>query len=70
MSDTRRLPGQDVRLELRFESLFQQGRGFSFPCNPEGQVDLDALSERARANYLRAHAAIGREFSHPVVEVC
>ena len=70
MFDTKRAPGEDARLELRFESLFLQGRGFSFPCNAAGQVDLEALSERARANYLRAHAAVGREFSHPVVEAC
>jgi len=70
MFDMKRVPGEDVLLELRFESLFQRGRGFSFPCDSAGQVDVEALSERARANYLRAHAGVGREFAHPKVEVC
>ncbi|MCW7539736.1 hypothetical protein OOT46_18015 [Aquabacterium sp. A7-Y] len=53
--------------ELRFQSLFQAGRGYSFPCDGAGRVDLDALSERARANYLYARATVGREFATPVV---
>lgn len=53
--------------ELRFESLFVEGRGVSFPCNAAGQVDLSALSERARANYLRAQAVVGREYRTPAV---
>ena len=70
MSDTQRSSSQDVRLELRFACLFRQGRGLSFPCDAAGQVDLDVLSERARANYHRAHASVGREFAHPVIEAC
>ena len=31
---------------------------------------LDALSERARANYLYARAVIGREVSLPAVHEC
>lgn len=54
-----------ARFELRFQSLFDEGRGLAFPCDAGGQVDLDALSERARDNYLRARALIGREFSMP-----
>lgn len=54
--------------ELRFASLFQEGRGFSFPCDARGQVDLDALSERARNNYLFARTVIGREVTCPVVQ--
>jgi hypothetical protein len=30
-------------------------------------VQLDALSERARTNYLYARAVVGREFTAPVV---
>ena len=41
--------------ELRFESLFQSGRALAFPCDAQGGVRLDALSERARQNYLFAH---------------
>jgi hypothetical protein len=52
---------------LRFESLFDQGGGLAFPCNRDGLVDLDTLSERARANYMFARMLIGREFHCPVV---
>ena len=39
--------------ELRFAGLFLTGRGFAFPCDPDGNVDLALLGERARASYLR-----------------
>ncbi|WP_038217495.1 hypothetical protein [Xenophilus azovorans] len=56
------------RYRLRFRSLFDPGRGYCFPCDAAGQVDLDALSERARANYLFARGMMGRELHTPVVE--
>ena len=54
--------------QLRFQSLFDSGRGFAFPCDHEGHVDLDAMSERARNNYFYARAMIGRELTFPAVE--
>jgi hypothetical protein len=56
--------------ELRFRSLFRPGRGLSFDCDASGNVDLDALSARARDNYLYARTVIGREFFIPVVQPC
>jgi hypothetical protein len=56
-----------ARYELRFCSLFDEGRGLAFPCDAEGHVDLDTLSGRARLNYLYARTVIGREFSMPAV---
>jgi hypothetical protein len=53
--------------ELRFQSLFHEGRALTFPCDAKGEVVLDALSERARHNYLYARAVVGREFSAPAV---
>lgn len=53
--------------DLRFESLFQAGRGLSFPCDALGHVPLDHLSEKARCNYLFARAMVGRDFATPVV---
>lgn len=53
--------------ELRFESLFNPGRALAFPCDPQGHVELDALSERARRNYLYARAVVGREYATPAV---
>ncbi|MDB5873744.1 MAG: hypothetical protein JWQ07_3186 [Ramlibacter sp.] len=56
------------RFQLCFRSLFHSGRGYAFPCDGRGQVDLDCLSDRARNNYLYARAMIGRELSVPAVE--
>ncbi|WP_293438936.1 hypothetical protein [Piscinibacter sp.] len=56
--------------ELRFQSLFHEGRALAFPCDAEGHVDLDALSERARGNYLYARAVVGREYATPAVQRC
>ena len=53
--------------EIRFASLFDPGRGFSFPCDAYGRVDLDSLSTRARMNYFYARTVIGRELSSPTV---
>ena len=57
----------DNRFELRFDPLFDGGRALSFPCDGNGRVDLDALSERARCNYLFARGATGRDFARPCV---
>ncbi|MFM2058210.1 MAG: hypothetical protein RLY71_2595 [Pseudomonadota bacterium] len=57
----------ETRFELRFQSLFNEGRGLSFPCDAQGHVDLDSLSARLRLNYLYAHTLIGREFTMPAV---
>lgn len=56
--------------EIRFQSLFQEGRALIFPCDAEGHVQMDALSERARDNYLYARAVVGREFATPAVLPC
>jgi hypothetical protein len=53
--------------ELRFDPLFREGRGHAFPCDSTGRVDLDALSEKARNNYLFARTLIGRELAFPAV---
>ena len=53
--------------EIRYESLFNAGRAFSFPCDEQGHVELDALSDRARTNYFYARTVIGREFAAPAV---
>ena len=53
--------------ELRFQSLFHEGRALVFPCDSAGQVPLDTLSERARENYFYARVAIGREYAMPRV---
>lgn len=58
---------QSVRYELRYRPLSEIGCGFAFPCDRCGQVPIDELSERARANYLYARAAVGYELQWPLV---
>ena len=53
--------------QLRFRSLFDEGRALAFPCDAQGHVDLDALSPRALQNYLYARPVVGREFYMPSV---
>jgi hypothetical protein len=55
---------------LRFESLFDAGRALVFPCDAQGHVMLDHLSDKARANYLYARAVVGREYAVPQVRRC
>lgn len=55
---------------LWFRSTSEEGRALAFPCDASGRVDMDALSERARNDYLFARAAVGREFAMPVVQAC
>lgn len=57
----------ESRFELRFQSLFHEGRALSFPCDAGGQVQFDLLSDRARENYLYARVVIGREYATPAV---
>lgn len=52
--------------ELRFQSLFREGRGLAFPCDARGQVELARLPDKARCNFLLAQALVGREFAVPV----
>jgi hypothetical protein len=60
---------RDASYQLRFDGLFKAGRGFAFPCDAEGHVDLDSLNEPARLNYFYARAMVGREFFAPVTQV-
>lgn len=57
----------NTAFELRFQSLFHEGRGLAFPCDATGHVNLDALTERARSNYFFARSVIGRDFATPAV---
>jgi hypothetical protein len=54
--------------ELRFMSLTNGGRGFAFPCDAGGHVDLDSLTERGRISYFGARALVGREYSFTFVQ--
>jgi hypothetical protein len=56
--------------ELRFHSLFDPGRSFCFPCDSQGHVDLNSLSEQARTSYLYSRATVGHDLAAPVVQPC
>lgn len=62
-------PHPSHRYELRFRSLVNEERGYAFPCDAAGQVDMDTLSERVRNCYLYARAVVGHEFSMPTVQL-
>jgi hypothetical protein len=68
MGTTRLLDGRYDTHVLRFRSLFNGGRGLLFPCDSDGRVDMNALSEQALGNYLYARAVMGREFATPSIE--
>lgn len=56
------MPAEDF--QLHFRSLFTERKVFDFPCNANGHVVMDALSERSRSSYPFAGATVGR-FSAP-----
>lgn len=58
---------ESTRYEMRFRSLFQEGRAYAFPCDADGRVDIDSLSNSARNNYFYARTVVGRELSMPAV---
>jgi hypothetical protein len=60
-------PGAAAAFQLRFDSLFHEGRALAFPCDGVGRVRIDGLSARARDNYLYARAVVGREYAQPRV---
>ena len=53
--------------ELYFPSLYSAVPALSFPCDAEGAVSLDSLSERLRGNYLCARSLMGRAYAAPTV---
>jgi hypothetical protein len=59
---------ESAQFQLCYRSLFDPGRGYAFPCDAHGHVELDALSDRVRNNYLYARAMVGKEMACPAVE--
>ena len=57
-----------AQYELRFKSLADDSTAWSFPCDAQGRVDMDALDERLLHRYLYARATRGREFRMPAVQ--
>ena len=58
-----------ARYELRFQSLFHTGRALTFPCDRQGEVQWDAMTDGVRASFLRAQGGVGREYASPAVQL-
>jgi hypothetical protein len=54
---------------LQFKSLCGWRHDLAFPCDGQGHVDIDELSDRTRNDYLFARALIGKDFERPAVQV-
>ena len=67
MIESSAVADKEIRYELRFTGLFDRGRGYAFPCDAQGHVNIDELTDRARTNYLFARAVVGTELSAPTV---
>jgi len=55
------------QFELQFKAVDKSERDLTFPCDENGRVELDGLTERGRLEYLFARAMVRR---HYTVEVC
>ena len=55
---------------IRYLPVSGRGPELSFPCDARGQVELDALSDRVRNNYLYARALVGRDYRAPAILPC
>lgn len=66
MAQTASLPFEP-EFEVRFRPLVRRALELIFPCDREGHVDIDALSDRAKTNYLFARAMVGRQYARPAV---
>lgn len=58
---------ESTEFQLRFQSLFNSGHAYAFPCDSAGHVRMDSLGEHERNSYLFARALVGRDFDVPKV---
>jgi len=56
--------------EIHYDPIDIRGKPLVFPCDSEGHVPLDDLSETARVEYLYARAVVGIEYDRPAVLPC
>jgi len=69
MLESSALASREARYELRFDELLDHRRGYAFPCDARGHVDIDELTDRARIDYFYARAVVGAQLSTPTVSV-
>ena len=56
-----------ARYQLRYQSLKWQEKVLAFPCDAQGRVEMNNLSDMARNDYLYARAVVDFEFARPTV---
>ena len=56
-----------ARYQLRYQSLKRQEKVLAFPCDAQGRVEMNNLSDMARNDYLYARAVVDFEFARPTV---
>jgi hypothetical protein len=62
-------PAAGSRYQLWFRPLSKSTTApRAFPCDAAGHIDLDALSDHDRGEYLFARALVGRDFDRPAVQ--
>ena len=66
MRPTTRMQGP-TGYEVRFRSLLGAGPELAFPCDADGHVVMDDLTDRQRHYYLYARAVVGYQFARPEV---
>jgi hypothetical protein len=54
-------------VELRFVHRSNDRKSLTFPCDAAGRVNMDALDDRTRNDYLFARALVGRDYEFPVM---
>jgi hypothetical protein len=59
----------DCRHQLRFAWLHDPGHGIAFPCDGNGNVDINALTEPRRTIYLGAWAMVGHYYARPTIQI-
>jgi hypothetical protein len=57
----------EAHFELRYHSMSPHRCGYAFPCDADGRVNIDDLSDQARENYLYARAMVGFDLQHPQI---
>lgn len=56
------------KFQLRFNALYEQGKGYTFPCDKDGKVDISSMSASEIESYALVHVLTGLEYSYPVKE--
>ncbi len=57
-----------AKFQLRFTSLYEQGKGYTFPCNNEGQPVVAEMSNKEIRSYNEVKELVGIEVSYPTKE--